>query len=139
MCKCSGLYTSPVSCFPFYNTFKTKNYETLIVQTLVYWGGPFVYTTVHTRHTIKKCYNSYFKNCKRFKQIPNSKQMSWLPYNPLKGTVQRDFGPLVIFHHSNQWVKISSNSVSFSPRYSYFSVENTDSAKNHTARSQKKI
>ena len=39
---------------------------------------------------------------------------------------------------TDQWVKMFSFLVSFSPRYSYFSVEKTDSAQYDTARSQKK-
>ena len=64
-----------------------------------------------------------------------------------KGSVQRDFRPPVFFHHSNrsgpltsdQWVKIFSFFVLFSPRYSNFSIEITDFAQNHTARSKKII
>ena len=38
---------------------------------------------------------------------------------------------------TGHWVKIFSNLVSFSPKYSYFSVEKTDSTQYHTARSKK--
>ena len=40
---------------------------------------------------------------------------------------------------TDYWVKIFSNFVSFSPRYSKFSIEKTDSAQYHTALSQKKF
>ena len=40
---------------------------------------------------------------------------------------------------TDQWVKIFSNLVSFLPRYSKFSIEKTDYAQYHTARSQTKI
>ena len=50
----------------------------------------------------------------------------------LKGTVQRDFGPQFFFIIQTAWVtdqrvKIFSFLVSFSLRYSYFSVKKTDS------------
>ena len=40
---------------------------------------------------------------------------------------------------TDQWVKIFSNLVSFSLRYSNFNIEKTDSAQYHTALSQKQI
>ena len=40
---------------------------------------------------------------------------------------------------TDQWVKTVSLLVLFSPRYSYFSIEKTDSAQYHTARSQNNL
>ena len=60
----------------------------------------------------------------------------------LKGTVQRDFRPLFFASFeptwaTDQWVKIFLNLVSLSPRYSKFSIKNTDSPPQyHTAQSQ---
>ena len=53
----------------------------------------------------------------------------------IKGTVQRDFQPPVFFIIQ----LIFSNLISFSPRYSKFSIEKTYSAQYHTALSQKEI
>ena len=61
----------------------------------------------------------------------------------IKGTVQQDFRPPVFSSFqpawaTDQWVKIFSYLVLFSPRYSNFNCEKTDSPGYDTPRSQKK-